>query len=405
MRLLFLTLFFSFSFSFGYAQKKILFDATKAETANNADWVIDADQFNMGWGPTAYIGGHEANAQRIPSPAQEGITGSTSQNYWKGALSAWGVDAVQAGYYVESLPYDGSITYGNSANSQDLSNYAIYVVCEPNILFTDAEKTAILNFVRNGGGLFMISDHHNSDRNGDGKDSPDVWNDLLQNNAVQTNPFGIIFDYEYFSDGTNNIPDLPNDPILHGAYGDVSRVEFYGGTSMTLSPSANANVKAVVFRSGYSDTGVNGVLCAYSTFGDGKVVALGDSSPADDGSGDNGDNLYDGWIQDANGNHERLIMNATLWLTNTTLAATSLDKQENVKISGAANSLQLNIQSQESEEHFQLEVFDLMGRLLLKQNNLHTNQNYQFDFPQSGAFLYRLSNQSSIVAKGKFFKS
>ena len=32
-------------------------------------------------------------------------------------------------------------------------------VDEPNILFTSAEKTAILNFISHGGGLFMIPDH------------------------------------------------------------------------------------------------------------------------------------------------------------------------------------------------------------------------------------------------------
>jgi hypothetical protein len=31
-----------------------------------------------------------------------------------------------------------------------------------------AEKDAIINFVKNGGGLYMIADHDNSDRNGDG---------------------------------------------------------------------------------------------------------------------------------------------------------------------------------------------------------------------------------------------
>jgi len=38
----------------------------------------------------------------------------------------------------------GKITYGNSSNPQDLSNYAVFVVDEPNIRFTSTEKTAIL---------------------------------------------------------------------------------------------------------------------------------------------------------------------------------------------------------------------------------------------------------------------
>ncbi len=42
-----------------HAQVKILFDATKAETSGNADWVIDADQTNLGYNSNTglpYIG-------------------------------------------------------------------------------------------------------------------------------------------------------------------------------------------------------------------------------------------------------------------------------------------------------------------------------------------------------------
>lgn len=56
---------------------KILFDATKAETAGNADWVIDEDLNNLRWNPGASLGGSDGNAQRIPTPAQSGITAST----------------------------------------------------------------------------------------------------------------------------------------------------------------------------------------------------------------------------------------------------------------------------------------------------------------------------------------
>ena len=63
------------------AQIKILFDATKAEMAGNADWVIDADsKLN-----------NESNPQRIPTPAQSGITASTSETYWNGGISAWAI--------------------------------------------------------------------------------------------------------------------------------------------------------------------------------------------------------------------------------------------------------------------------------------------------------------------------
>ena len=177
------------------AQAKILFDATKAETAGNADWVIDADLNNLDWTKNATVttGGSKANAQRLPTPDQNTVTTSTLDTYWTGSLSSWGLDCVNQGYQVESLPYNGRITYMDSSNPQDLNNYKVYVVDEPNILFTTTEKKAILNFVNNGGGLFIISDHAGSDRNSDGSDSPTIWDDLFTNNGIVSNPFGINF--------------------------------------------------------------------------------------------------------------------------------------------------------------------------------------------------------------------
>ena len=185
---------------------KILFNATKAETAGNADWVIDADQHDLGYssGPAVVGQGNESNAQKIPTPGQSNVTQSTQETYWEGAISAWGIDLVKKGYTVETLPYNGQITYGSTSNTQDLSKYKVFVVCEPNIVFTTSEKTAILHFVKNGGGLFMVSDHDVSDRNGDGWDSPHIWNDLMTNNAVATDPFGFSFDYANFSQTTTN---------------------------------------------------------------------------------------------------------------------------------------------------------------------------------------------------------
>ena len=293
---------------------KILFDASKAETAGNADWVIDADLFNLNYNPNATVGGgNEANAQGIPSPPQSGISASTSESYWKGGLSNWGIDCVKKGYTVETLPYNGNITYGNAANPQDLTNYQVYIICEPNILFTAAEKTAIINFVSNGGGLFIVSNHDGADRNGDGDDSPHILNDLFDNNGIQVNPFGFTFDYFSFSQTSSNIPNLPGDSLLNGPMGNVTKVQWNSGTSITLNTTANSTAKAVAYKTG-SAFGSANVMCAYSRYGNGKVVVIGDSSPSDDGTGDTNDNLYNGYIVGASGNHQKLIMNATIWL-------------------------------------------------------------------------------------------
>lgn len=315
VRLVLITLMISCFFTTSYSQTKILFDASKAEAAGNADWVIDADVHNIGYfnGP-AQIGGTESNAQKIPTPLQATITTSTVETYWNGGISNWGIDCVKKGYQVESLPYNGSITYGQSSNTQDLSNYKVFIICEPNILFTAAQKTAILQFVQNGGGLFMVCDHGNSDRNGDGYDSQMIWKDLLTNNSIQSNPFGILFDSLDFSQTSTNVASIATDTILHGPYGNVTSIDFNGGTSMTLYPSINPNVKGVIYKSGSSTTGNSNVLMARSRYGLGKVAAIGDSSPADDGTGDSNDVLYDGYITGANGNNRKAIMNATYWL-------------------------------------------------------------------------------------------
>ncbi len=295
---------------------RILFDATKAEMAGNADWVIDADQTNVGIGtsgPYMTSPGHQSNPQQIPTPAQSGITSSTPETYWTGALSSWAVDCAKKGYTVETLPWNSQITYGNSGNAQDLSNYKIFIVDEPNLVFADGEKTALIQFVQNGGSLFIISDHDNSDRNGDGWDSPHIWNDFFSNNTFTVNPFGITFDIADISQTTTNISATATDSIIHGPMGNVTKVQWSGGTTMTLDPSKNPSVKGVIFKNGATPGNTNAMV-AYGRYGNGKIAAIGDSSPTDDGTGNPTCTLYTGYTGDASGNHRLLLMNITIWL-------------------------------------------------------------------------------------------
>ncbi|MFM2230507.1 MAG: hypothetical protein RL607_1765 [Bacteroidota bacterium] len=274
--------------------KKFLFDATKAETAGNADWVIDAD----------------SSPQRIPTPAQSGITATTTESYWKGGLSAWGVSLAKLGHTVETLPSGTAITYGGTG-VQDLRNYDVFVIDEPNIRFTAAEKTALLNFVQNGGGLFIIGDHTNSDRNNDGWDSPAIWNDFFNTNGVKSNPFGITFALNTFSETSTNRLSATTNTILNGSQGIVSNLKFSSGASLNLNKTANTTATGLIWRS-TSTQGTSNVMCASATYGLGRVFVIGDSSPADDGTGATGDTLYPGWTELVS--HSRLHMNASLWL-------------------------------------------------------------------------------------------
>ncbi|WP_310394769.1 hydrolase [Hymenobacter sp.] len=275
--------------------KKFLFDGSHGELAGNADWVLDVNS---------------GVASRYPTPAQSGITSSTPETFWTGAVSAWGVALVKLGHTVEQLPSGAAISYGNAANPQDLANYSVFVVDEPNTIFTSAEKTAILRFVQNGGGLFMITDHIVSDRNNDGFDSPEIWNDLMANNSVQTNPFGFAINSDNIVENSSNVRPGPN-PITNGSQGAVSQLAFYNGATMTLSPAANGTVQGLVWRRTASQ-GNSLAMAASSTFGNGRVVIIGDSSPADDGTGSPGNTVYDGWGE--NVSHPRLHLNASLWL-------------------------------------------------------------------------------------------
>lgn len=363
---------FLFSSFTSYSQIKILFDATKGESASNADWVIDADQFNLGFnGTVVSVGsGNESNPQQFPTPDQSTVTSSTLETYWKGALSSWGIDCVKKGYQVETLPYNGKITYGLSSNLQDLSRYKVFIVCEPNLVFSASEKVAILNFVKDGGGLFMVSDHDTSDRNNDGWDSPHIWNDLLTNNTVETNPFGIAYDYVNISGASTNISLLAKDSILNGVMGKVSEAEWFNGTTMTLSPAKNASATGKIFTTGSSITGTTNVMFATSRYGKGRVAAIGDSSPCDDGTGDTGDtSLYNGYSVDGAGNHRPLLMNATIWLatSNTTTSLTEYvaDKPKltifpNPVINGIVS---INTNSTEKTPSI-LQLMDITGKTL-----------------------------------------
>jgi len=285
------------SVGFAFAQKKFLFDATKAETAGNADWVIDEDSNIPG---------------RFPTPPESTVTQSTPETYWTGALSSWGIALVKMGHHVETLPAGKPISYGDSTNPQDLKNYDVYIVDEPNVAFTSSEKTAIMRFVQNGGGLFMISDHAGADRNSDGWDAVRIWNDLMRNNSVQSLPFGMLVDSTNYSETTTNILSDTSNPILNGPAGPVSQLKFSNGATITLNPSTNATVRGIIWRSSSPQTLTN-VMFATASFGAGKVCLIGDSSPADDGTGASGNSLFPGWT-DVGVSHSNLHLNASLWL-------------------------------------------------------------------------------------------
>ncbi len=272
------------------ATYSVLFDNAHAETAGNADWVISTSQPD----PLA----------QNPNPQ--------SETDWTGGISAWGVALQRTGRY--SLKTNtGTITYGNGSNPLDLSHFNAFVIPEPNTLFSAAEKTAILNFLNNGGGLFMVADHNGSDRNNDGHDSLNIFNDLMNNGGAGSDVFGIQFDVLNIQT-ENPSNDTPNpDPILQGPFGNATSSIIRSGTTETINPSHNPNARGVIYRNSVSNTGNTGIFVARSSYGSGRVIAVGDSSAIDDGTCVSGNNCFNGW-NDPAGNNNILFPNGTEWL-------------------------------------------------------------------------------------------
>jgi hypothetical protein len=285
-------------------QKSVLFEAGHAQTAGNADWTLDEDSCGI--------------AQRYPTPDQAGITSSTAETYWSGGHSAMGVDLVKKGFHVESLPTGARITYNDATNAQDLKNYNVFVIPEPNTRFTAAEITAIRSFVQNGGGLLMIADHAGADRNSDGWEPPAIFNDLMGSpsifgityNTASTDKTGGWFDDHPDANYTN---DTTSPIIWAGTYGVPSTSKglgLFGSTSMTISGNAVAHI----WKSTAAKGSTTLVTMATSTYGTGRIAAVGDSSITEDATNGCGHTTYLGY-NDPAWDNGLIIANAVSWLS------------------------------------------------------------------------------------------
>lgn len=248
--------------------KKALFDHTRHEEAGtSAEWVICTAS--------------EPN----PSPANP-----TSETSWNGGISAMGFDLFKAGYTVQSLPPVGRVTYGDATNAQDLSHYSIYIIPEPYLKFSAAEKQAILSYVQNGGGLLLVGNHSGAARYSGtgGTDAYTVFNDLVI--VGGTNVYGFSFvpghgpgDAKANTTSTafSTATDAGTQAIVHGAFGGLSLMDFHSYSYLSYNTALNPSVKEILHTQISGDTGSFIVTC---TIGSGHVVAISDSSPADDGT-------------------------------------------------------------------------------------------------------------------------
>jgi DNA/RNA endonuclease YhcR with UshA esterase domain len=295
--------------------KKVLFDNTHGQTAGAADWVID------------------------------------------GAFSDF-ADGLRAdGFTVDSLNRPIPFTFGEQAVTYDtLKNYDVFIIGEANIPYKKPEQDAMLQYVQNGGSIFFIADHYNSDRNKNRWDASEVFNGYRR--GAWTNPaqgmtpeeaaspamqgvqssdwlaqnFGVRFRYNALGD-VDNVTDVVSPDQAFGITAGVSSVAMHAGSTLAiLDPTKSKGLVYVptdvpawanAVDSGIYDGGgrAEGPFAAVSKVGAGKAAFIGDSSPVEDATPkylreDNGTKktTYDGFKGEAN--DATFLVHTVDWLAN-----------------------------------------------------------------------------------------
>ena len=239
------------------AKKIVLFDLSKREASGNADWRID------------------------------------------GGYSSWADELRRQGFEPRSIT-------DRIISAQTLIEANVLVIPEPQNPFSDTERQAILEFVQRGGGLLMIADHRDSDRDNDGWDSPEVfngWDGKTPGNAPAEDrksldaalTFGLSFSFASgFRDPVITIKPVTSHSITDG----LPSSGIYVGTSIDQgTPLMGANGKTYL---------------AVNELGKGRVLGYGDSSAFSDGTFSDGTkSKYNNWVNLSNA---RLAINAVKWL-------------------------------------------------------------------------------------------
>lgn len=252
------------------AGKKVLFDNSHGQTAGAADWVID------------------------------------------GGFSDFGNALANDGYYVKELRKTTPFTY------DDLKEYNVFVIAEPQIPFKTSEQAALKQYVETGGSIFFVGDHYNADRNKNRWDGSEVINgyrrgafedpakgmstdernsDAMQNVTSSdwlSDNFGVRFRYNALGDINANIV-VPADQAF-GITEGVSAVAMHAGSTLAITdpekakgivylPKTNAKWNNAVDQGVYNGGGIEeGPYVAVSKLGAGKAAFIGDSSPVEDAS-------------------------------------------------------------------------------------------------------------------------
>ena len=260
----------------------MLFDTAHKQVAGQADWIIDSHA-------------------PIPMP-----TMPTRETDWSGGVSAWGFDLYTSSRYVVlQLPTGTALTWGGGG-AGDLRAVDVFVSDEPETDFSASEQQAMLQFAQAGGGLLLISDHSGAVRCGTCTEAWRVINSFLETGA--SNQFGVKCDgNDVGSSGLTGTVVAASAWAPHfaaGPFGAGSSLVYHSGSTVSLVTGTTAAQLIVSSTAG-------GMMAASTLPGGGRLVLVGDSSPAEDGTCACTATLHNGWGE---GNDRQLLLNATAWL-------------------------------------------------------------------------------------------
>ncbi len=327
--------------SISIQSKMILFDQAHSQIGSNYDFIVDDDS-------------------PIPLPYPP-----SGPNSWNGQLSTWAFELYTDGHSIRINT--------DMITPVTLSGVDLLVIPEPQDTFSLSEMDAIEDFVLNGGSLFIIADHNSSDRNHSNWDSPSIFDGFLQPH-ITTPPgsdtsrfikprFGLYLHVK--DDGNNsitgtwtNVSSNPQDPVIHGRFGEVDSFTYHVGNVFTLYPHYKVNFDSITGHiwKNSSPQGTTLVIVATAKIGSGKVAGIGDSSPFCDGSGPT--THENNWTETDN---REVIMNTSAWLLNddTAVEENPEDIYKNIIISSYPIKFILPFSSIE-----RLKLYDLSGRLI-----------------------------------------
>jgi hypothetical protein len=155
-------------------------------------------------------------------------------------------------------------------------------------------------------------------------------------------------------------------------------MQWSDGTTERLFPVKNPTVTGDVYSGSIGDTGV---MFGHGRYGSGKFCFEGDSSPADDGTGNSSCNLYTDFTGDPNDEEEITIVNATIWLA----TSNSSDAVHNISVIPMKFEVYPNPLNGEGRIKYVLDqtgfvsidIFDITGKLVKNVYNGQTDYGLQ----------------------------